>query len=894
MAKAFKKKKLPKYRFGDSVYEDTEPSVTSNPTLLNTGGTEFTSTGSSNFYNNKVYNSTDIVPQQQPTSNNRANMSMYGNIAQSAASGLTNRQNARYTDSQSDSTNASLEEAGGKALPWLGMATSLRNMGQSMLQRDEAGNIKGGGSKMANEWMTADHTHMLREAKKGNAAGVLRESSSMGKIGRSISQLAGKDEETTGNWGKFNKIAGVEKKKELVDPNKEYEEQMKRQDMMNKLSSGTFRQGGISYPTNAIPIHGGNWAIPTFPNGGTFQVNGPTHENGGVEIQSPNGNYEIEKEEAVQVTPEADRILSDNNKLKLISTGRNPAQSYKPYQSKLDKLNKLASKGKLDKYGLESLKLTDMASKKAFDNFYDEQESLKITKVNNYIKRLGGLAQYQDGGPKRNKPTGYEEAILVDPSKLPSDYKFKQRTTTQLGGGRTEVTNLYNKPVVDKAIPGGKPDDKWEKSIINRLQSGESPEDLRDKGFFGDEGVEKYAKFYRPLKTVTTQEAPKTDAKLYGEKTIAGKLMPRGYAEQPWDTYRTFPEAGKANVYTDVNYYQGKPIDLTKSFNSGKFVPSYLDSNATGTYLQQQGTEMHRNPLDTLPDTDVKNLKSYSINRYGGIQKYSGGGKKSLVFKPKPITEDAGVEYPSVPNSIYQEPYNSQDVIDPRFRTKPGLNDTEAELLVKSAQEQSKKYEVEQLAKEQGSPKYNWKDTAYQVGTGLASNMGEILALHKASKPVEVQKMYEYSPEKLDFTPTERSYRAKRRMVLENVKNLAGGSSGTALSNIAAQNAALTEQEDSARREFANINAGIGNQAKQFNIGNRYATDDINARNRAAKQNLQLKATERMGSNIAQQAKDYRMSEQDKEMLPFLQQAFSDPSFKAMLAQWAKTKGYSK
>lgn len=842
MAKAFKKKKLPKYFGGGSMYDEQG---------------------------------------QQQYGQNTQKVAGYAQMAGGLAQSIGGNEDRYQGDfrTQNNQTEGAVMGAVGQIGPVGQVIQGAYNVGQAIgdpiRARSEATDEKG---KLKNEKAAR------RNAVVGSFFDPFKALQTRASYKGGWTDISGK------GYAKHLESEAQKRIAEEQAPIREAE----RQDMMNKLSSGTFRQGGISYPTNAIPIHGGNWAIPTFPNGGTFQVNGPTHENGGVEIQSPNGNYEIEKEEAVQVTPEADRILSDNNKLKLISTGRNPAQSYKPYQSKLDKLNKLASKGKLDKYGLESLKLTDMASKKAFDNFYDEQESLKITKVNNYIKRLGGLAQYQDGGPKRNKPTGYEEAILVDPSKLPSDYKFKQRTTTQLGGGRTEVTNLYNKPVVDKAIPGGKPDDKWEKSIINRLQSGESPEDLRDKGFFGDEGVEKYAKFYRPLKTVTTQEAPKTDAKLYGEKTIAGKLMPRGYAEQPWDTYRTFPEAGKANVYTDVNYYQGKPIDLTKSFNSGKFVPSYLDSNATGTYLQQQGTEMNRNPLDTLPGTDVKNLKSYSINRYGGIQKYSGGGKKSLVFKPKPITEDAGVEYPSVPNSIYQEPYNSQDVIDPRFRTKPGLNDTEAELLVKSAQEQSKKYEAEQLAKEQGSPKYNWKDTAYQVGTGLASNMGEILALHKASKPVEVQKMYEYSPEKLDFIPTERSYRAKRRMVLENVKNLAGGSSGTALSNIAAQNAALTEQEDSARREFANINAGIGNQAKQFNIGNRYATDDINARNRAAKQNLQLKATERMGSNIAQQAKDYRMSEQDKEMLPFLQQAFSDPSFKAMLAQWAKTKGYSK
>ncbi len=300
MAKSFKKKKnLPKYRYGDSIYD--EAPITSNTNMLE-GGTEFNATGNSQFYNNKLYNEPTVTqtPINEAPSNFSRNSGMYGQMVSSGAKAMTNQQNAKYTDS-GNQQNAGLEQSAGQALPWMQFATSLRDMGQSSLQRDEAGNVKGGGSKAANEWMTADHTHMLREAKKGNAAGVLRESSSMGKIGRSITQLAGKDQETSGSWGKFNKLVGTEKNKVLEDPNAAYNQQMDAEDMKRKLQYGTYEQGGRIYNSgNGIPnAEIEKQEVTSYTQGGVEAHDLNTHENATpdnqISLQSSNVSLALPK-----------------------------------------------------------------------------------------------------------------------------------------------------------------------------------------------------------------------------------------------------------------------------------------------------------------------------------------------------------------------------------------------------------------------------------------------------------------------------------------------------------------------------------------------------------------------------------------------------------------------
>lgn len=153
-----------------------------------------------------------------------------------------------------------------------------------------------------------------------------------------------------------------------------------------------------------------------FKHGGqTFQVNAPSHENGGQVINSPNGQYEIEKQEAVKVGSTSDKILSDSKSLKLPSTGKTPALSFKPLELKKVKAEKaLAANKYIPREQKNSLEFNIETANKKFDLLFNEQEALKQRKFESYAKKLGinlpsffnkqqefrngGIKKYEDGG----------------------------------------------------------------------------------------------------------------------------------------------------------------------------------------------------------------------------------------------------------------------------------------------------------------------------------------------------------------------------------------------------------------------------------------------------------------------------------------------------------------
>ena len=132
--------------------------------------------------------------------------------------------------------------------------------------------------------------------------------------------------------------------------------------------SGSSRNGGIRVFSN-----GGNVSNIT-------QVDGPSHENGGVNIQTPTGEYEVEKQEVIKRESAQDRILSD--KLRFPGSRKTIAQDFKPVEA----LNKIVNNMKLPK---EVRASAESKLKSEFDNFYNAQEALKQSKVVNYAKRMG-------------------------------------------------------------------------------------------------------------------------------------------------------------------------------------------------------------------------------------------------------------------------------------------------------------------------------------------------------------------------------------------------------------------------------------------------------------------------------------------------------------------------
>lgn len=126
-----------------------------------------------------------------------------------------------YADPNQQATEESLNatvDATANAIPvvgtWYGAAMGANKTGRSMLEKDKYGDVKGGANQAADEMMQSSHEHAIEAASKGDAAGTVREITGVGKVGRTITNLLGKQNETTGTWGDINKAFGTTEKNE--------------------------------------------------------------------------------------------------------------------------------------------------------------------------------------------------------------------------------------------------------------------------------------------------------------------------------------------------------------------------------------------------------------------------------------------------------------------------------------------------------------------------------------------------------------------------------------------------------------------------------------------------------------------------------------------------------
>lgn len=185
--------------------------------------------------------------------------------------------------------------------------------------------------------------------------------------------------------------------------------------------------GGVKYKDKGFLGGSGLPVAPTamFPYGGTFQVNGPSHEEGGVEINSPNGEYEVEKQEVIKTEPGQDKILSD--KLKFKPTGKTYAKEYKKYQTLVDLVNNpKKTVGIPDTFKKDIIAKADIK----FNELFNTQEMDKQKRVNSYIKRLGGLQTFGDGGPNKK---------VIDRNAYASDFtRFEKQ-----GAGNNDMFGVY-------------------------------------------------------------------------------------------------------------------------------------------------------------------------------------------------------------------------------------------------------------------------------------------------------------------------------------------------------------------------------------------------------------------------------------------------------------------
>lgn len=135
-----------------------------------------------------------------------------------------------------------------------------------------------------------------------------------------------------------------------------------------------FAQGGMYQGQANAEVE--KQEVMQMPNGTTEQVDGASHENGGVPVN----------------LPQSTRIFSDRLKLK----GKTFAKLASKY--KTDKEEKILSDTNSNNILKKTAQLNMENKNRKLDEIFNIQESMKAKRINSYIKKYGGTQKYPNGG----------------------------------------------------------------------------------------------------------------------------------------------------------------------------------------------------------------------------------------------------------------------------------------------------------------------------------------------------------------------------------------------------------------------------------------------------------------------------------------------------------------
>lgn len=187
----------------------------------------------------------------------------------------------------------------------------------------------------------------------------------------------------------------------------------------------------------------------------------------------------------------------------------------------------------------------------------------------------------------------------------------------------------------------------------------------------------------------------------------------------------------------------------------------------------------------------------------------------------------------------------------------------------------------------QGQP-FDWKSALYQGAGTLVQSAGQLAYLQEQGKKYDTQKMYNYKPTLLDPSSALRDADIQSNQGAYNLKEGSGGNAGNYLSNRIALAGQNTLNKASIRNQYDNENAQISNRGQEFNIGNQYRTDDINAMNKSAAQSAYYNSINQLGRNTASGMRDYKtdqIQQQQMNMLPYM---YNNPEFQSYWDQYKK------
>lgn len=171
--------------------------------------------------------------------------------------------------------------------------------------------------------------------------------------------------------------------------------------------------------------------------------------------------------------------------------------------------------------------------------------------------------------------------------------------------------------------------------------------------------------------------------------------------------------------------------------------------------------------------------------------------------------------------------------------------------------------DVNSITKPSTSRKMN-ADWIEPAANTLMQNAGNIAYLAEQGKKYDKQNFYKYTPELYNPADALRQADIEARVTRDRLKDATGGNAGALMSNLQQSQAMNTLLKSKIRTDAANQNANTLNDAQVRNIGSRYATDDINARNKGQALTNYYKTIQGIGMNTSAAYADWKRGNMDK------------------------------
>lgn len=622
---------------------------------------------------------------------------------------------------------------------------------------------------------------------------------------------------------------------------------------------------GAGFDENGNPKNGEN---AVGPNGEFTQFKGATHAQGGIKTDMAPGT----------------RVFSD----KLKAPGTNKTFAKLNAGNNTNREDKLDTKEYLDPKSKMSIDLTRMAKMKNSDMLFAMQEQLKKNKVAAYAKRMGvelpsmdneqmepqGMPEQAEGEMAMARYGGMMNKMAMGGVQLPY-YNTNNDGTPKYGmGGIEENINIGSNNTT---------------SANKKMSPEEWAKYNTSLGYQQDKGsaIGKYPAFYNP------KEYAINDSGAYIKIGDVGKNVDYNNdpTYKPLNQYSYKPPVAKQVISTKKAIPERDPNRPTWNFNSGDNPSfggvSYTNAAGTGkvippTTLKYGGRmpKFYRGGPYDPNDEYIDPSETAMIEARDSGQYYEDSAKQAAEQNAYRIGMNNAINDPYRRNSLMTpaDPYG-----DPNATAR-----RDDRLAREAAEIAGTGSEGTSTTGTGGGNKYNNRDMALQ-GLGMVAGLSPKLAyLKNQGKKYDTQEFYGYDPSLMDPTQARKDEQYAGRQNQENIRIGSMGSGATLLANAAAQRNKTSANLGRINKEYDNANVAITNRGKEYNIGNRYAVDDINARNKGAALSNYYKTLDSTGAEVKQGTKDIRAGNQDNQMMAMIPKMINDPRFKKFFEEYQK------